>query len=55
VLAFSGTVLLHNPILFIMAGAVAVLMGLIVFIRFLRRYRIPSAGPPLEGALNGNH
>jgi hypothetical protein len=54
-LAFSGTVLLHNPILFITAGAVAVLMGLVVFVRFLRKYRVPAAGPPLEGALDDNH
>jgi hypothetical protein len=54
-LAFSATVLLHNPIMFIMAGAVAVLMGLVVFVRFLRKYRIPSAGLPLEGALDDNY
>lgn len=54
-LAFSSTVLLHNPIMFIMAGAVAVLMGLIVFVRFLRKYRIPSAGPPLKGALDDSY
>jgi hypothetical protein len=41
-LAFSGTILLHNPIMLITAGAVATLMGLIVFVRFLRRYRKPA-------------
>lgn len=41
-LAFSGTILLHNPIMSITAGAVAMLMGLIVFVRFLRRYRMPA-------------
>jgi hypothetical protein len=36
--AFGGKVLLHNPITFIVAGLVAVLMGLAVFVRFLRTH-----------------
>jgi len=42
VLGFSGTVLLHNPIMLLLAGAILLLMGLVVFIRFLRNYPIPA-------------
>jgi len=41
-LGFSGTILLDNPFMFAIAGAVILLMGLVVFIRFLRKYRIPA-------------
>jgi hypothetical protein len=37
-LAFGGTVLLHNPAVFDVAGILAVLMGLVVFVRFLRTH-----------------
>ena len=53
-LAFSGTVLLHNPIMFIVAGTLAVLMGAVVFIGFLRKYPAPAQGPAGQRALNGN-
>lgn len=53
-LAFSGTVLLHNPIMFIVAGTLAVLMGAVVFIGFLRKYPAPAQGPPGQRALDGN-
>jgi hypothetical protein len=52
--AFSGTVLLHNPIMFLMAGTIAVLMGVVVLIRFLRKYPVAAQGPPSERAANGN-
>ena len=45
-LAFSGTVLLHNPIMFIVAGILAVFMGLAVFVRFLRTHPKPSELEP---------
>jgi len=41
-LAFSGTVLLHNPIMFIIAGTMAALMGVVVLIRFIREYPIAT-------------
>jgi hypothetical protein len=45
-LAFGGTVLLHNPMTFIIAGMMAVLMGLVVFVRFLRTHPKPcDLGP----------
>jgi len=40
-LAFGGTVIVHNPITFIVAGVLAVLMGLAVFARFLRTHPKP--------------
>jgi hypothetical protein len=40
-LAFGGKVLLHNPIVFVVAGIVGVLMGLAVFVRFLRTHPKP--------------
>ncbi len=46
VLGFSGTVLLHNPIMLILAGAITLLMGLVVFIRFLQNYPIPAKAAP---------
>ena len=45
-LAFGGKVLLHNPITFIIAGMLAVLMGLVVFVRFLRTHPKPSELEP---------
>jgi len=45
-LAFGGKVLLHNPIVFVVAGTVAVLMGLAVFVRFLRTHPTPSGLEP---------
>jgi len=53
-LAFSGTVLLHNRIMFIVAGTLAVLMGGVVFIGFLRKYPAPAQGPPGQRAPDGN-
>lgn len=41
-LGLAGTVLFDNPIMFLLAGGVIVLMGLVVLIRFLRKYRIPA-------------
>ena len=45
-LGFGGKVLLHNPITFIIAGMLAVLMGLVVFVRFLRTHPKPSELEP---------
>lgn len=45
-LAFGGKVLLHNPITFIVAGMLAVLMGLAVFGRFLRAHPKPPESEP---------
>jgi len=45
-LAFGGSVLLHNPITFIVAGTLAVLMGLAVFGRFLRAHPKPPESEP---------
>jgi hypothetical protein len=45
-LAFGGKVLLHNPIMFIVAGMLAVVMGLVVFVRFLRTHPKPSELEP---------
>jgi len=39
-LGLAGTVLFDNQIMFLLAGGVIVLMGLVVFIRFLCKYRI---------------
>lgn len=47
-LGLAGTVLFDNQIMFLLVGNVIVLMGLGVFIRFLRRYRVPAQ----EGAPN---
>ena len=46
VLGFSGTVLLHNPIMLLFAGGITLLMGLVVFIRFLQNYPIPAEAAP---------
>lgn len=40
-LAFGGTILLDQPIVFAICGAMAVLMGLLVFVRFLRAHAKP--------------
>jgi hypothetical protein len=45
-LAFGGTVLVHNPGMFVIAGLLAVLMGLVVFVRFLRTHPKPSEAEP---------
>lgn len=45
-LAFGGTVLVHDPVMFVLAGLLAVLMGLVVFVRFLRRHPKPSELEP---------
>jgi hypothetical protein len=43
-------------IAFAVPAAVILIMGLVVFVRFLRDYRPPAKeGPPAEGALRGNH
>jgi hypothetical protein len=44
-LAFGGTILLDEPALFSICGAILVLVGLAVFVRFLRTYPKP---PELE-------
>jgi hypothetical protein len=44
-LAFGGTVLFHNHIVFIVAGILAMVMGLVVLVRFLRIHPKP---PELE-------
>jgi len=48
-LAFGGTVLIHNPITFIVAGILAVLMGLAVFVRFLQTHPKPAELEPSTG------
>ena len=45
-LGFGGSVLLHNSITFIVAGALGVLMGLVVFVRFVRTHPKPSGLEP---------
>jgi hypothetical protein len=45
-LAFGGKVLFHNPIVFVVAGTVAILMGLAVFVRFLRTHPKPTKLEP---------
>lgn len=50
---FSGTMLLDSPIMFVVAGAVILLMGLVVFVRFLREYPIPEEDTLSERTLNG--
>jgi hypothetical protein len=39
--AFTTMMLLHNPIVFFLAGAVVLVPGLFIFVRFLRRYPLP--------------
>jgi uncharacterized membrane protein YccC len=41
-LAFGGTILLDEPVVFAICGAVLVCVGLIVFIRFLQTYPKPA-------------
>jgi hypothetical protein len=48
-LAFGGTVLLHNPVMFVVAGLLAVLMGLVVFVPFLRSHPTPPNRKPGAG------
>jgi hypothetical protein len=45
--------LLDSPIMFVVAGAVILLMGLVVFVRFLREYPVPEEDTLLERTLNG--
>ena len=45
-LAFGGKVLLHNPIVFVVAGTAAILVGLAVFVRFLRTHPKPAMLEP---------
>ena len=52
-LGFSGTILLDSPIMFVVAGAIILLMGLVVFVRFLREYPVPEENTLLERTLNG--
>ncbi len=40
--AFTSMMLFHNPVVFFVAGAVVLVPGLFVFVRFLRRYPLPS-------------
>jgi MFS family permease len=54
VLAFSGTVLVSNPIMFIIAGALAVVMGVVVLVRFTREYPRPAEHSSAQPALDGN-
>jgi hypothetical protein len=42
-LGFSGAPLLDTPLVFALAGGAVLLMGLIVMIRFLRRYPLPES------------
>jgi hypothetical protein len=42
-LAFGGAILLGEPILFALCGAIIVLLGLVVFVRFLRAHPVPEA------------
>jgi hypothetical protein len=41
-LAFGGTILLGEPVLFAFCGAIIVLWGLVVFVRFLRAHPLPE-------------
>jgi hypothetical protein len=41
-LAFAGTILLGEPVLFALCGAIIVLLGLVVFVRFLRAHPVPG-------------
>ncbi|NIN63387.1 MAG: hypothetical protein GTO63_01455 [Anaerolineae bacterium] len=41
-------------ITFGVAGGVMVLIGVVLFVRFLREYPLPEHNPPSERALNGN-
>jgi len=41
-LAFGGTVVLHNPIMFIVAGILGVLMGAVIFVRFIQTHPKPA-------------
>ena len=45
-LSFGGKVLSHNPIVFVVAGTAAILMGLAVFVRFLRTLPKPAMLEP---------
>ena len=49
-LAFGGGIWLGEPILFAVCGAIILLMGLIVFIRFLRQYPLATEKPSFEGS-----
>jgi hypothetical protein len=51
-LAFGGTILLDEPGVFLICGAILVFVGLIVFIRFLQAY--PKPGELESGASMGD-
>lgn len=51
-LGFAGTVLLSNPRVMLLAGSPIILMGAVVFIRFLRTYPKPEAEPMSEAAFD---
>jgi hypothetical protein len=55
-LAFGGTICLDQPLIFAMCGAIALLMGLMVFLRFMRSHPKPAPWEPdgrLDGAARG--
>jgi len=43
-----------DPIAFSVSGGIALLIGLVVFIRFLRKYPKTAEGPPSEGGIDDN-
>ena len=49
------TVLGSMAITFGVAAGVMMLIGAVLFVRFLRKYPLPAEGPPLEGALDDKH
>jgi hypothetical protein len=46
--AFSGTSLLDEPLIFLITGLVIVVPGIIIFIRFLRDNPLPDQGASNE-------
>lgn len=42
-------------ITFGVAAGVMMLIGVVLFVRFLRKYPLPAEGPPLEGAFDDKH
>jgi MFS family permease len=51
---FGGAELLGNAMMFVLAAAVTIAMGLVVFVRFLREYPVPEEGPSSERSRDGN-
>ena len=45
-IAFSWAFLFDKPIVFVVAGAIILLIGLVVFLRFLGKYPAPEGGEP---------